>query len=471
MRHRRLNPGLAALALLAFTGCGYVHFGHLPEPTTTVIGDEKLLKENTDLRVEKKILQQELALTRAQGDALRFAIENRAADGDTSKRLTEKLNDTSRELAALRASYAKLQAERVSSPAATPVELAELKSKLGATEDRLAGSLRSLTELQQEVTGLRSDVAQKRTENAALAEQVKSITAQNEEARTALAQLNTDLLAQKDSRTRAEQDAATLRTQLEAANTKISVLAQQRTAPAAEARALGVSDSAATAAAGADSTELRTQLETLRKKVWSLEAERAELQQQLASAESQIKTPGAAEAKALAAALGSAKMLREENDQLKTANTELAKSKGDLENQLAKAQAALPAAVGAIREELAQTQTLANSLTEENARLKARLSGGGVNITPTNRQASGVNATLVTTVPVSAGAGAVATVTTRPASAGAPRYHTVSASDTLARISILYYGTPARWNDILNANRDVLGEDNNLVIGRTLRIP
>ncbi len=32
-------------------------------------------------------------------------------------------------------------------------------------------------------------------------------------------------------------------------------------------------------------------------------------------------------------------------------------------------------------------------------------------------------------------------------------------------------GTPTRWNDILVANRDILGEDNNLVIGRTLRIP
>ena len=80
--------------MLAWSGCGYVHVGRLPTPTTTVIGDDKLIRENSDLKTEKKILQQELALTRAQGDALRFAIENRNSDGDTSTRLVEKLNET-----------------------------------------------------------------------------------------------------------------------------------------------------------------------------------------------------------------------------------------------------------------------------------------------------------------------------------------------------------------------------------------
>ena len=369
MLFSRPSLGLVLLAMLAFTGCGYVHFGHLPEVQTTVVGDEKLLTENSDLRLEKKMLQQELALARAQGDALRFAIENRNADGDTSKHLTEKLNDTTRELATLRANYAKLQIERASAPT---TDLADLKSKLGATEDKLAGTLRSFTDLQQEVAGLRAEVEQKRTENAALAEQVKTVTAQSEQAKAALAQLNTDFLAQKDARTRAEQDATTLRTQLETANTKISVLSRQRTAAAGDATSLAVSDNAT--APLSDSADLRTQLEGLRKKVWSLAAERHELQQQLTAAENQIKRPGVAEAKAMADALSSAKMLREENEQLKSSNVELAKNKSDLEAVLAKSQAALPAAVGAIREELAQTKAMISSLTDENARLKARQS-------------------------------------------------------------------------------------------------
>jgi chromosome segregation ATPase len=455
MRLSRLS--LALLLLLALPGCGYVHFGRLPEAATTVVGDEKLLKENSDLRLEKKMLQQELALTRAQGEALRFAIENRNADGDTSRRLTEKLNETTRELATLRANYAKLQAERAQAPGASPTEIADLKAQLGATEDKLADTLRNYTQLTQEVAGLRTEVEQKRTENAALAEQVKAVTAQNEQAKAALAQLNTDFLAQKDARAKAEQDAATLRTQLTTANEKLSVLAQQRTAAAGDAKALGPAGAAAELSG--DALELRAQLETLRKKVWALEAERNQLQQQLAAAEDRIKRPGEAEAKALADALANAKMLRDENENLKGANIELTHAKNDLEAQLAKAQAGGSASVAALRDELAQTQATVNSLNDENARLKARLNAAG--LTAPAAGGSSVTATLVTN----------ASGAPRSPGPGAPRYHTVSAGDTLARISILYYGTPARWNDILAANRDVLGEDNNLVIGRQLRIP
>ena len=66
-------------------------------------------------------------------------------------------------------------------------------------------------------------------------------------------------------------------------------------------------------------------------------------------------------------------------------------------------------------------------------------------------------------------------------SAGAPtrpgavppavRTHTVVAGDTLSGISRRYYGTPDRWQEILNANRDVLKDDRSLVIGRTIKIP
>lgn len=73
-----------------------------------------------------------------------------------------------------------------------------------------------------------------------------------------------------------------------------------------------------------------------------------------------------------------------------------------------------------------------------------------------------------------------ATLVTSPAGARAPankgdtanaRTHVIAVGDTLAKISSQYYGTTARWGDILAANRDVLGEDNKLVVGRTLRIP
>jgi nucleoid-associated protein YgaU len=457
---------LALPLLLVLSGCGYVHVGKLPEPATTVIGDDKLMKENSDLRLEKKMLQQELALSRAQGDALRMAIENRAADGDTSRRLVEKLNETTKELAALRANYAQLQSERTSSPSAT-AENAALRSRLGETEEKLAASLRNYTQLQDEIGRLKAEVDRTRDENLTLTAQVKTITAQNEQAQAALAQLNTDLLAQKDARLRAEQDAETLRTALRSADPNSSALGQLRTGSAADARSL-------VAEQAAESATLKQQLSGLQARVDALSTERTELLRQLEA------RPPAADLANLEARLASAvkteASLREENLQLKAVRSELAQ-------QLAQARSAPAGAVGQdIQEQLRQAQAQATALADENARLKARLAGGSetaakpvvvpaaITVTPNANgvavRPSGVSATLVAAVP-----SAQRPETPKPDAAAPSRLHVVTSGDTLAKISTLYYGTPARWGDILAANRDVLGESNNLVIGRTLRIP
>jgi uncharacterized coiled-coil DUF342 family protein len=427
-----------------------VHLGRRPSPVTTVVGDDKLMKDNSDLRLEKKMLQQELALTRSQGDALRMAIENRAADGETSKRLVAQLNQTTRELAILRASYAQLQTERIQA-VTTAASAEELKAKLGAAEEQLATTLRSYTELKGEITQLRGEIDRTRSENGALSQQVKVITAQNEQAQAALTLLNSDLLAQKGARLQAEQDAETLRTELKAIAPNSSALAQQRTGAAADARSLAAEFAAETAA-------LKQQLDSLRGKVDTLTTEREKLTQQLGSVENTLQ---------------GVTQLRTENDELK--------------NQLAQLKQGTAGAAGAqsLRDQLRDVQSQAELLAEENARLKARLLGsapGGAaptapapivvappNILPTGVvtiKPSPVNATLVTVVP---GASRPAAPTSSDA-AGA-RFHVVAGGDTLAKISNQYYGTPARWGDILAANREALGEGNNLVVGRTLRIP
>ncbi len=65
------------------------------------------------------------------------------------------------------------------------------------------------------------------------------------------------------------------------------------------------------------------------------------------------------------------------------------------------------------------------------------------------------------------------TVSTRPAPAPAAeaRMHTVVEGDSLSRISLRYYGTPSRWQEIFQANRDVLQGSSTLRIGMQLRIP
>lgn len=55
--------------------------------------------------------------------------------------------------------------------------------------------------------------------------------------------------------------------------------------------------------------------------------------------------------------------------------------------------------------------------------------------------------------------------------APAGRSHTVEPADTLSLISNRYYGTPGRWQEIFNANRDVIDAQGTLRVGMKLRIP
>ena len=63
--------------------------------------------------------------------------------------------------------------------------------------------------------------------------------------------------------------------------------------------------------------------------------------------------------------------------------------------------------------------------------------------------------------------------TTAPAPdpASAPRSYTVKSGDSLSGISRKVYGTPSRWIDIYQANRDRLSSENALKVGQDLRIP
>jgi LysM repeat protein len=218
---------LALALLLALSGCGYVHFGRLPEATPS---DATLNTAYSNLSTEHKILKQELVLARKEGDALRKALESGTGG---SPDLANRLNETTRELASLRASYAKLTEAKTPSTAAS--------AKAAELEEKLAASLRSYTQLQDENARLRTEVDRTRTENTTLTAQVKTITAQNEQSQSALAQLNSELLAQKDARARAEQQASATAAQLSAviANAKTASLADARENAARPSTTLG----------------------------------------------------------------------------------------------------------------------------------------------------------------------------------------------------------------------------------------
>ena len=82
--------------------------------------------------------------------------------------------------------------------------------------------------------------------------------------------------------------------------------------------------------------------------------------------------------------------------------------------------------------------------------------------------------TVATTAPVvTAPKPVTSAAPTSPPATGsaAPRFHTIAVGETLSKISLQYYGTTARWTDILAANRDLLRDERSLVAGRVLRIP
>ena len=58
-----------------------------------------------------------------------------------------------------------------------------------------------------------------------------------------------------------------------------------------------------------------------------------------------------------------------------------------------------------------------------------------------------------------------------PDPASVPRSYTVQSGDSLSSISRKVYGTPSRWIDIYQANRDRLSSENALRVGQELRIP
>jgi len=251
----------ALLSPLLLTGCGFVHFGRQPAGPAGG-GDAALAAAYSNLSTEHKILKQELVLARREGDTLRVALER--SGGAAGADIVARLNETTKELAALRASYAKLQAERTAGTAAP-----QAGPRLAELEEKLATSLRNYTALQDENAKLRAEIDRTRGDNNRLVEDLRTAAARTEAAQTALAQLNTELLTQKQARARAEQSAEAMRSQLTA------VMAQRADAAGTSALS-GLRETAANSTAALDlgrpapvpvappTAELRTSVERVK---------------------------------------------------------------------------------------------------------------------------------------------------------------------------------------------------------------
>lgn len=235
---------------------------------------------------------------------------------------------------------------------------------------------------------------------------------------------------------------------------------------------------AASAKSAAESADLQKQLGAAQDSSTKSTAEAADLQKQLDAAKAQPPAPADAGSTAdlqdkLATSLRSFSVVQDENAQLKATVDKLTSDSASLSQQLDAArasiatlqvQAAATSQIEPLRTELRQAQDETSRLASENSQLRTRLAiqspgPGATNPAPTR--------------PAQAAAASAAAVPAQaaPPPPPAPKTYVVVEGDTLTRISRRFYGSSGRWEDILNANRDVLKDEKSLVVGSTLKIP
>jgi len=226
---------------------------------------------------------------------------------------------------------------------------------------------------------------------------------------------------------------------------------------------------AASAKSSDEAADLRKQLDTAK-----AQAPKAEAAPAPADADSAAKLADVQDK--LAMSLRSFTVVQDENTQLKAALDKANTDNASLGQQLeaaraqtaavqaqASASAQVASQVEPLRLELRQSQDETSRLAAENAQFRTRLA----------LQSPGPGATRPS--PTRPGVVAAASASAAPAAAApappAPRTHVVVEGDTLTKIARKYYGSAGRWEDILNANRDVVKDEKSLVVGSTLKIP
>lgn len=390
--------------------------------------------EVAELRTAKGALESQLNELRSTEKSLRDQLataEKAAAKAKPGPDLTAKLADAESKLADAKRSNSLLQHENEQLKAATASQ-ASLASELEKLRGEKAANDAQLTELRNTESTLRQQLA---TAEKAAAEAHDSAAAAG----------STSADAAKLAETESKLE-TTLRSfsQLQAENDRLKT-------------------------AAAEQGTLSAEVEKLRK-------ENASLQSRLDAAPQDNSSALAAVQDKLNTALRSYTLLQNENDRLKADAAHTAES---AESSASKAAASAAAQISALFDELRQTQAQSTSLAAENAQLRTRLAlvgnPPGSSLTSPVRPGS-ARADAIANTPVApatsapTAAPAIPTATTTSA-ATAPRTHQVVAGDSLAKISRRYYGTAGRWDEILNANRDIIKDENVLPIGATLRIP
>jgi len=334
----------------------------------------------------------------------------------------------------------------------TKTEREELRARLIESDQALERQAASVAELTQSNEKALAD-------RHLMEEQVRKLRPALEKAGTDLAEMKARLEAQD---TLAQKQAEQL-TELSRLNDKLSAEATKREAELTALR----EEKTRLAQLGASLPELQKELEALRQH--AAEGDKA-LEQQGASV---------AELTQLSEQLKADKAsLQTQLQALSTQVQDLGSQAEESRQRVAQAQAEARRVTDQAATTDREQQARIASLLQENASLGARL-----------RQAQGTleqiaaNASNARVGSTASGQGLYSPVrpgsitlpTPAPAAvqpAAAPvRVHTVAEGDSLSRISLQYYGTASRWQEIYDANRNLLKGEKALRPGQKLRIP
>ncbi|WP_438482369.1 LysM peptidoglycan-binding domain-containing protein [Oleiharenicola lentus] len=441
---------------------------------------------------EKAALQERLEAVGTQLVAAQREIETLQRSGsDAATRLAssqQTAQRTATELAALRARAT--DAEKAADSHNNSVaELTDLNTKLEAERDDLR---RQIVAARAESTRLSQGVA---SAEQTLQNRIKDLVSVGDELR----RQNQKLV---DDNRKASEDQAALRQQLDDARKVATVLpglADEKAALQERLEAVGTQlataqrENATLRRTGDDAT---TRLASSQQATQRVEAELAALRARATDAEKAADTHNSsvAELTDLNSKLETERDdLRRQIASARAENTRIAQTATSAEQLKVEADRSAQQNIDALTVQLAQVrrelQTVRdintraaevnvaqereraaalNQLRQENSALVARLTQAQGTL---DQIASAARLATPASMLASGGNPPVNTQSSTSSTQQVARYHTVTEGDSLSRISLRYYGTANRWQDIFQANREVLQGSNTLRVGTQLRIP
>jgi TPR repeat protein/chromosome segregation ATPase len=416
--------------------------------------NEKLATDKAALESQLAKARQEAEVVKADAVALRGKLEESdkalGTQGGSVAQLTALNEKLGTDKAALEAQFAKARQEAE----AVKADALALRGKLEESDKALGKQGGSVAEL----------------------------TALNVKLGTDKAALETQLAKARQEAEAVKADALALRGKLEASEKTLGAQGGSVAQLTEQNRTLG-----------AEKVALDIQLAKARQELEAFQNDSASLRAKLDEAEKTLgkQNGSVTELAALGERTKAEKEALQQHLEKLTAQHEAAKTElAALPAQIEKIQQALAEEknnASALRTELAKTKEQAQAqdrdrasrlaqLQQENTSLVARLRQAQStleSIAAATRMLNQASASVLGSVPAptASRSASQSPISAAPLAAEAPRTHVVTEGDSLSRISLRYYGTSARWQEVYEANKETLKGENSLRAGQKLVIP